>query len=118
MKNRCHQSKAGFVEPKASWDLGLLDSSGIELSGGDYSRVNTSFQQGNWGMAGLNTVANMAPISWTAATGAWTTAYQLGIYDHATGKLLQASPLTNPVSVSAGDTAQFGSNALSLFVPI
>jgi hypothetical protein len=107
----------GFVKPAASWDLGLLDVNGTELTGGGYVRTNVTFAQGNFVQASPKTIQNAIVIVYGAATAAWTAAYNLGIYDHATGKLLQASPLNTPVNVNSGDTLQFASNNLTLIVP-
>jgi hypothetical protein len=111
-------NRDGFAEPSASWDLGLFDQNGNELSGNGYARANVNFAEGNWAATALHTVQNMVAIIWTAATAAWQTAYQIGIFDHSSGKLLQSSPLASPVTVTAGNTLQFGVNALSLFIPI
>jgi hypothetical protein len=106
-------NKDGFSDVNASWDLGLLDQNGNELSGGGYTRTNINFSQGNWVPATqLNTVQNGITISWNAAG----TAYQIGFYDHATGKLLQAAPLSSPVNAASGDTVQFAVGSLSLYV--
>ena len=81
--------------------------------------MNVNFSKGNFVTSGLNTVQNGIVIAYgSASPSAWVTAYTLGFYDHATGKLLQSAPLNNPMTVTAGNNLQFGPNALSLFVPI
>jgi len=109
----------GYVKPNISWDIGLLDQNGNELTGNGYGRVNVNFSKGNFVTSGLNTVQNGIVIAYgSASPSAWVTAYTLGFYDLATGKLLQSAPLNNPMTVTAGNNLQFGPNALSLFVPI
>jgi hypothetical protein len=80
----------------ASWDLGLLDVNGNELAGNGYSRVNVNFAQQAWVKTGPTSVANGSAITYGAATAAWTGVYSLAIYNHATGKLLQAASMTSP----------------------
>jgi hypothetical protein len=113
-------SGQGWVNAsKASWDLGLLDVNGSELSGNGYARVNVNFAQGTWLKTAPTSVANGAAITYGAATGAWAGVYSLGIYDHANGKLLQAAPMTAPpINVGSGNTLQFSQNALTFNVPI
>jgi hypothetical protein len=111
-------ARGGFPPTQASWDLGLLDQTGHELTGNGYGRVNVNFTAGNWAETVAHTVQNMVAIIWSAATAAWQTAYNLGIYDHSSGQLLQSSPLASPVTVGSGNQLQFGPNALSLYVQI
>jgi hypothetical protein len=107
-------SRDTYPKTSASWDLALLDQNGNELSGGGYARVNIGFAKGNFIDGGLNTVTNAVAISWSAAG----TAYSIGFYDHTTGKLLQAAPLSSPVSAASGATVQFAPNSLNLYIPI
>ena len=110
-------NKDGFSDVAASWDIGLIDVNGNELSGGGYGRVNLGFSEGNWiPAAALNTFQNGIAVGWNPATAAWPTAVDLGIYDHASGKLLQAAALNNPISAASGDTVQFGVGGLSMYV--
>jgi hypothetical protein len=111
-------ARGGFPPTQASWDLGLMDVNGNELSGNGYTRTNVNFAAGNWLNTAQNTVANGVAITWNAATAVWAAAYNLGIFDHATGQLLQSSPLASPVTVGSGNALQFGPNQLTLTVPI
>ena len=82
--------------------------SGTEVSGGSYAR-NAVSTAGGFTAGG----ANVADITYAAATGSWGTVTHFGIFDAASGgNLLYHGPLQTPKTVNSGDTFRFPAGTL------
>lgn len=92
----------------------LDDGSGAaEPAGGSYARVETS--QADWSGASGGTVCNADAVEFAQATSAWGTITHFALYDAAVGgNLLASGPLTDPVTIAAGDTVRFAPGDLSV----
>jgi hypothetical protein len=83
-------------------------TAGTEVSGGSYARQTITF-----GAAASGAIANSASISFTGMPAA--TVVGIEIYDSAgTPKRLAYGALTTSRVVTAGDTVQFASSAITL----
>lgn len=99
-------------------------TSGTEVSGGNYARVQLNPSATNWystqattdatstGTGG--TTGNAATIAWNSVT--WTgTVVGVGILDASTGgNLLFYKSLATSKTLAAGDSISFGTNALTV----
>jgi len=90
------------------------DTGTSELSGGSYARASITTDTNNstntnWNAKGTSgqatTITNHATITFTQATGNWTTATYFGIWDASTsGNLLFTGTITGGVTVNNGNT--------------
>lgn len=97
----------------ASIYLGLLNSSGVELSGSGYARASVGSAFG----APVNGVSTTtANVTFPApATADWAAAHFAAFYNASTGgTLLQTAKFVLPVTVLSGKTLRFLSGQLSV----
>lgn len=91
---------------------------GTEVSGNAYVRASVVNNKTNFGAASGGTVQNAVAINFAAATGGnWGTVVAFGILDSngtPAGNLLAWADLTTNKVISAGDTASFAINALTI----
>lgn len=96
--------------------IALKDAGGTELSGSGYARVSVTNDSTSWntssaGSAKTNKIAFTFPI----ATGSWSAAHSVAIYDDPTaGNLLYSGTLTADVTVASGESCHFIIGALSI----
>lgn len=101
-------------------------SIGTELSGGSYARVAIARSQAAWkgthgsvtgASSGTNgVISNAAAITFTTATGDWTTATYYGLVDTASGagNVIGCNALSTPRTVTTGQTPSFGIGAFTI----
>lgn len=86
------------------------DASGTELTGNNYSRVSISAWTGTG-----DTRTNTNAITFPTATGNWTEATHVGLFDAISGgNMLIYGTLTTPVTVASGSAFQFQAGSLSV----
>ncbi len=74
---------------------------GVEVSGGSYTRENVTFGAPSSGATG-GTVANTGAVTFPVASGSWGTVSHLGIVDGA-GNLIYYGALTASIAVNSGN---------------
>jgi hypothetical protein len=90
------------------------DGAGLsEPTGNGYARVQTAEEDWNVAAGGLLDNANL--ISFGTATGNWGTITHFALFDSASGgNLLVHGALTQPKTITSGDTVQFPGGALDV----
>jgi len=111
---------AGAATRPTSWYVALYTAApsdsggGTEVSGNGYSRQSASWDTAS-GTGG--TTANSGSISFTAAGGSWGTVTHMGIFDASSGgNLLWHGALAASKTVADGDTLQFSTGNIDLFL--
>jgi hypothetical protein len=84
-------------------------TSGTEVSGGSYARVDAS---GKFATPSSGSCSNNATITFPTATADWGTVVAFGIHAGASGALIRYGSLSKVIQ--NGDTASFASGALTL----
>lgn len=84
---------------------------GTELSGSGYARVAVT--AATWDAAGSASKDNGTAITFPEASGDWTEATYMGLWDaESAGNLIQSIVLTSPVTITTGQTGRFSAAAL------
>lgn len=111
---------AGAATRPTTWYVALYTAApsdsggGTEVSGNGYSRQSASWDTAS-GTGG--TTANSGAISFTAAGGSWGTVTHMGIFDASSGgNLLWHGALASSKTVDDGDTLQFSTGNIDLFL--
>lgn len=82
-----------------------------ELSGNGYARVAVS----NWSAAGSKTLSNGAVINFPTATGAWSEATYIGIFDASTsGNFWGGGALTASKTAAADEAIRFDAGEVDI----
>lgn len=114
--------KAAYTMP-TSWWVGLLttlpadDGTGhVEVSGGNYARVQVAAAGWTAATAGEPTVAdNVGVVTFPTATASWGTIVGVGLFDASTAGNMRAwAPLAVSKAVGSGDTASIAAGALDV----
>lgn len=85
--------------------------SGAELSGSSYARVQVS----SWDAPSTRSTQNTSTITFPTASGNWTAATHVGIWDASTaGNLLFAKALGSTITVLSGGVASFAAGDLDI----
>lgn len=86
---------------------------GTEVSGNNYSRVQTA--GADWAAASSGASSNANAITFPTPSGSWGTVTHFGIFDAATnGNLLWWGALGASKTPGSGDSASFAAGALDL----
>jgi len=86
------------------------DNSGNELSGGSYARV----AHASWNAAANRLIDNNGTITFPQATGDWSAATHVALFDAATnGNLIAWAPLDTSRTALTGDQLRFLSGELN-----
>jgi len=94
-------------------DLGDDGADAAEPAAGSYARIETS--NADWAGASGGAVCNADAIEFAKATSGWGTITHFALYDAALGgNLLAYGPLTEPRTVTAGDTIRFAPGDLTV----
>jgi hypothetical protein len=87
-------------------------TSGTEVTGGSYARVDSS---GDWAAPSAGSVSSNAEIAFTQASADWGTVVAFSIMDAVSGgNMLYWGDLTASKTVSNGDTFKFPSGDITL----
>lgn len=87
------------------------ESGGSELSGNSYARV----QHNNWNGATGGEATNDGSVTFPTASGAWSEADYVALYDASTtGNRLGSGPLDTPKTAGSGDTLVFNDESLTV----
>ena len=108
------------VTRPTTWYVGLFASgnaptdstSGTELSGSNYSRVQVTFSVSG---TSPTTATNTATLTFPTASGSWGSVTTAGIFDaSSSGNLIAYANLSNAKTVEANDILQIASGQLDV----
>jgi len=108
------------VTRPTTWYVGLFASgnaptdstSGTELSGSNYSRVQVTFSVSG---TSPTTATNTATLTFPTASGSWGSVTTAGIFDASTsGNLIAYANLSNAKTIEANDILQIASGQLDV----
>mgnify|MGYP001209588335 CR=1 FL=1 len=108
------------VTRPTTWYVGLFASgnaptdstSGTELSGSNYSRVQVTFSVSG---TSPTTATNTATLTFPTASGSWGSVTTAGIFDaSSSGNLIAYANLSNAKTIEANDILQIASGQLDV----
>lgn len=107
-------SGSGYKVWVALYTTAPTDStSGTEVSGGSYARVECL--PATWNAASSGSTSNASAIVFPTASASWGTVTAVAITDASTaGNIIWYGTLTSNKTVDSGDTFQFAAGALTL----
>jgi hypothetical protein len=105
----------------ANIDLRLFTTGGLtaagagtEVTGAGYGALPVACTVANFAATATNSISNTATLSFVAATGPWTVAATLGMYEHGNNNLMFFGDLAATKTLSSGDVFQFTPTNLTI----
>lgn len=113
-KHLNHDFNGAEYAGPTDWYVGFRKN-GTELSGGNYSRIQTTADTTDWPTTATNVMENGTDITTPQATADWNEADEVALYDAASGgNLWYWDQLDFPFTMLTGQSRKFGPGALRI----